>query len=257
MSILLTNDTYTDRGSILLMRTENTFRAGYGIFATSIPGYEQHQHLLHPTERLYYDQLKAQKRKKSYLLGRLSAKYAIQALQPQIPADNIHIDFGVFGFPVIRYPHGGMPQVCITHCENTGIALAFDEAHPMGIDLEKTDESKTATLKTYISAEEERLIADCNLSLAAGCTCLWTIKEALSKVIRTGLTLETSLMEIKSLQQRGTIYESSFKNFGQYKVITLSSGDYFFSMVIPYKTTPHLEDFKHALTAYLDGRQIV
>jgi 4'-phosphopantetheinyl transferase EntD len=138
--------------------------------------------------------------------------------------------------------------VSISHCDNFGVALAFPEEHPLGVDIEKSDMRRTDTMCSLVCAEEAALISNCNLSMSIGCTVIWTIKESLSKIFRTGLTMDVKISEINSLKKVDSIYISTFRHFAQYKAISGCAGDYICSIVMPKNTTPALDHFWDSFT---------
>lgn len=233
-------------GEILLERGENNFKAAFCVINEELLELVKETDLLHPEEKTYYETLKYDRRKKSYLLGRIAAKQAVSKLLGKDQAiDSFSIQFGVFNFPVVRYVQHQNIQVSITHCDNLGIALAYPEEHPLGVDVEKIDVDKVETMKALIVDTEYDLISSC--SLAEGSTLIWTIKEALSKILKTGLTLEFKILEIETLQKEGTLYISTFKYFSQYKAVSKKVGAYICSVVLPKKTSCDLHIFWNAL----------
>lgn len=108
---------------------------------------------LHIQERNYYNTLKFEKRIRSYLSGRFVAKQAIAALTGEDKLTHIGIQSGVFTQPIVISNKQNI-QVSITHCEDYGAALAFPEAHPMGIDLEKINSSQNGVLAAQITEFE-------------------------------------------------------------------------------------------------------
>jgi 4'-phosphopantetheinyl transferase len=92
----------------------------------------------------------------------------------------------------------------------------------MGIDLEGIDSTRYETILSQRSEKERKWVQAANredtLQFA---TALWTAKEALSKVLCTGLM---SPVQIYNLSEFTRInqghYEGTFRNFGQYKTMT-------------------------------------
>ena len=72
---------------------------------------------------------------------------------------------------------------------------------------------------------------------------LWSIKESVSKIIRTGLTTDFKLFEIDSFEQHGDEFSCTFKNFMQYRAVAKKIGDCVCSIVVPEKTTCKLKEF--------------
>lgn len=235
-----------NKGKILLQREQKDFDAGFCIMKGELPNLIKDISLLHPNEHAYYNTLKFDRRRTSYLLGRMAAKKAISEIVKELKYQSISIDFGIFQYPVVKNIEN--IQVSISHCGNLGVALAFPEEHPIGVDIEKVEQKKIAAIEKQISFNEFKLMLDCNLSLPVGCTAIWTIKEGLSKIFKTGLTMDFSLLELKSIEKVNSVYLSTFCHCAQYKAITYHSGDYVCSVILPKKTESELAHFWNAFT---------
>ena len=98
--------------------------------------YEEIIQYLHPQEHNYFNSLTFEKRIRSYLMGRIIAKHVVAALIGKKSLTNIIIQSGSYTQPIIVSNKPNI-QVNITHCDDFGAALAFPEAHPMRIDLER------------------------------------------------------------------------------------------------------------------------
>jgi 4'-phosphopantetheinyl transferase len=71
---------------------------------------------------------------------------------------------------------------------------------------------------------------------------LWTIKEALSKVLCTGLMTPMQIYNLTAFQpiDSGT-WEALFQNFGQYKAVTWIGSLHVLSVVLPKRSRLALE----------------
>lgn len=236
-----------------LKRAERDFEAGYCLFYEELCSLEKDLSFLHANERLYYNTLQVDKRRLSYLLGRKAAKKAILELYGQGDPDLLLIEPGVFQFPVVKCSIPLNIQVSISHCDEAGIALAFPEEHPMGIDIECFDADRGDVMKSLVCPGEFRMISNCHLPFSAGCALVWTIKESLSKILRTGLTMDCNLMEIKSMERMGHMYVSTFLYFLQYKAISVISGNYVCSIVLPKNTIPVLDGFFQSFSVLFEN----
>ncbi|MEG6511755.1 4'-phosphopantetheinyl transferase superfamily protein [Desulforamulus ruminis] len=226
---------------ILLKRAGDLYKAGLCLcYASSPAAYRAMEKTLHPQEDRYYRTLQYEKRKKSYLLGRYCAKKAYAACVPEESTASIAIGSGVFSQPVIQCQNSRGLQVSIAHSHDFGAALAFPEAHPMGIDLEKIDPLKTAVLTEQMTRHELAFLQDhpCPEEML---TCLWSVKESLSKALKTGLTVPLQIYEIKEIRTRGRAILSNFRNFGQYQALSFALGGYICSMVYPLRTEMDLD----------------
>lgn len=186
-------------------------------------------------------------RKESYLLGRLSAKKAILQLDKNINPKNIIIKNGVFGFPIVEGLSNNI-QVVYSHCREKVICVAFEEAFPVGVDLEEINQNKTTLLKKKFTENELVLIKQNSID-EYGFILTWTIKEALSKIIKTGLTLDLKILELSSIEKKHeNIFESHFVNFSQYKSVSFILKDHICSIVIPKKSFFEYESFFKVLS---------
>lgn len=224
--------TYTT--GFLLKGVEEKFTAGICIchlpISSDYLGVLQH---LHPQELSYYKTLTVEKRKKSYLLGRYSAKQAVSAFVGEENPQNILIKQGFFNHPIVISANNQNVQVSISHCEDMGATVAFPEAVPMGIDVEWVDPQKTNVLESQMTEKEKALIKSFPNSYNAMLVLLWTAKEALSKVLKTGLLTPFHIYEIDYLTANHSCIISNFRNFTQYKGISFNLGCYVCTIIHP------------------------
>lgn len=120
---------------VFLKREDANFKASFCVVNEALSELVKQTSILHPEEKAYYKTLKFDRRKKSYLLGRIAAKQAVFKLLDNKLINSFSIAFGVFYFPVIKHVENKNIQVSITHCDSIGIALAYSEEHPLGIDV--------------------------------------------------------------------------------------------------------------------------
>lgn len=222
---------------LLLKNEDEYFRVS--ICFISLDGYINSslaEEYLHSEELDYFNTVKHEKRKQSYLLGRCSAKQAFMALAGENDPKDVLIKPGVLGQPVVKYGNKQDIQVSITHCDNLGAAIGFLEDLPMGIDIEKVNPDKTAVLESQLTNEEKEKAKSVSYPYHAILTAVWTVKEALSKVLRTGLTTPFKLFEISNIEVEESYITSYFKHFGQYKAVSFDLGKYICSIVYPKKT---------------------
>lgn len=226
--------------TIHLYRPDKTDTAGFSIIKYNEAIHTEYLAALHPVEKDRHETFAHSKRKNSYLLGRVAAKQAIRSfLKINIIPNEILIDSGVFSFPVVRCSHPA--QVSITHCQNIAIALAYDESHPLGIDLEQIDERKADVIKSGLSPEELQLARSLNMAESVAFTVFWSARESVSKILKTGLTIDFKWLEIHKLSGNGRAYESQFSQLMQYKVLSCISGAYVCSVALPRNTTADME----------------
>lgn len=234
---------------IELKRASQCFVAAFGLIKQELSDLMQNVSLLHPQEIKYAQNLEFDRRKSSYLLGRVAAKKALTVFVGNENIKSYFIDFGIFNFPVIKSFLNHNLQISISHCDNIGFAVVFPEEHPLGIDIEKIDADKIDTIRCQLSFEEINLISINKVSPLIGYTMIWTAKEALSKIYKTGLTVNLELFAISSLEKFGSVYECNFLHSIQYKAISYYSGGYVCSIVLPKNTTPNLKQLWNSFIA--------
>lgn len=238
------------KGLIKLKRASAEFTAAYCFLAESSPKLPGYLYSLHPREKDYYDRLRFARRKNSFLLGRAAAKLAVAELINVFDLKSILIDAGVFQFPVVRHVGTNNIQVSISHCDGWAVAVAFPEEHPLGVDLETVQRKNLEALAGHMTERERELLRPLALSAATGLTMLWTMKEGLSKVLRTGLTMDFKILELHALEAGESVIEGTYRNSIQYKALSFPSCEYVISLVLPKKTTPIMEDFWNSCNAF-------
>lgn len=232
-----------ESGKLSLVRKDSEYKAAYGFVKGELPTLQSRIDILHAKERQHFNNLKFEKRQRSYLLGRLSARAALGEQLSEAELKSLYISFGVFKFPVIKDLTGPTLQLSISHCEGIGLALAFPEEHPLAIDIEKINPAKIEAMLTMIHDQELNLLAPFDLSKTEQCTLLWTIKEGLSKIIRTGLSMDLKLIELLRIEFKEGFYESHFTKFGQFKVRSYIGKEFAVSLALPKFTEIDMIEF--------------
>jgi phosphopantetheinyl transferase len=192
---------------------------------------------LGPRENAYFSTLRFARRQQSYLLGRYAAKLALRDLLAEPDLRAIEIVRGVFEQPVVQCARSHRWCVSISHADSLAVVVAFPAGHPMALDAERIDLTRYETILSQLSNQETQWIAanaGHKLQLA---TALWTAKEALSKVLCTGLM---SPVQIYNLSEFSRIssgnWEGLFQNFGQYKTTTWVGTSHAVSIVLPKRS---------------------
>jgi phosphopantetheinyl transferase len=106
----------------------------------------------------------------------------------------------------------------------------------MGIDIEKVQVDKCRVMECQMTLREKNMIKEVSFSYDRLLTLLWTVKEALSKILRTGLTTPFHIFEINRIESKSDHSICFFENFGQYKAISFDVGVHVCSLVIPKRT---------------------
>lgn len=222
---------------IMLQRAEENLQAVlcFCSFPAFLP-FDDLAEALHPREEAYYKELVVEKRRRNYLIGRYAAKQAVAAFVREKDLRRIAIQPGVFNQPVVRHGTQCNVQVSISHCDDFGAALAFSEIHPMAIDIERINTDKNSVLETHVTGKEQEIIRAFSCSYEEKLTLLWTVKESLSKILKTGLTAPFHIFEISKIEKNCDHAVCYFENFAQYKALSFNLGNYVCSLVSPKKT---------------------
>lgn len=193
---------------------------------------------LHPQELDHYERLVVNARKASFLAGRWCAKKAlVAACDDRQKARGILVQAGVLQHPVVREGARRATQVSISHADGAAAAVAFDESHPMGIDIERSSDRVLQVLHGSLTAHERVLLDGAQLhDDALGCTWLWTTKEALAKAMKVGLTIELDLYECQSAHCEGGLIVTRFRHFSQFKCLSFAWRGFVVSIALPWKS---------------------
>ncbi|MCG7409133.1 4'-phosphopantetheinyl transferase superfamily protein [Paenibacillus sp. ACRRX] len=193
---------------------------------------------LHPSEAAYLDKLRFVKRRQSYLAGRYAAKHAVAAwIGIDIPLQRIAIRHGQFEQPIVTVDGHSNIQVSITHCDGGAAAIAFHEANPLGIDMELVQQEKTDVLKSQLTASECNTVKQLPFAQAASLTLLWTAKESLSKVLKTGLTVPPHFYETVDVKASASSVYGRYAFFPQYRFLSFIAGPYAYAITYPRHAT--------------------
>jgi 4'-phosphopantetheinyl transferase len=197
---------------------------------------------LHKNELLYFKTRKFEKRQKDYLTGCYVAKCVAAAYLNETDLVTIEIASGVFNQPLVRYMGWNIPGVSLSHSHEWSVALSFPWGHPMALDVEKVDPKRVDVLKRQLTEYEIDLVQRRGKDESIDYFQIWTMKEALSKVLGCGLTTPFHVLEIKTphFQENGDA-ECYFRNFGQYKCHSWIIRGYALSIVLPRKTEINLD----------------
>ena len=169
-----------------------------------------------------------------FVHSRYIAKKAVQNLIPEIPIGNIQVLKGVFEQPVLVISNcSAAYDVSVSHKDTIAAALVFPQSHPAGIDIDVADPANSAALDRMLTLHERQISQPKMI--------MYTAKEALSKVMRCGLTAPLHFLEVNSLQKDGIFYRGVFTNITQYQFISFPGNAYMFTMVFPKNSSFTIE----------------
>lgn len=191
------------------------------------------QDYLHQNELAYINSLPEQRRQYSYLQGRFVAKKALGVYLNTTNLSGIDIGYGIFHQPVIYTQGTPNTQISITHSAAYAAAIVFPENVSIGIDIEQVDPLRNWNEFMSFTAHESAIAAQINQDTNKLLTLFWTAKEALSKAIKLGFTIDAKLYEMASCRYVNGWLESTFVYFTPFKAYSWYAGDYCWSIVVP------------------------
>lgn len=217
-----------------LRRADLAVAAGLCLTAAPAEALRQRRHaFLHEQELAALARMTVPKRAADYLRGRYACKRAIGALHPHAAPDALHIGAGVFRQPVLRAPNQFGLQVSISHSGELGAALAVEEGHPMALDVEQFDVERAQVIERALSGHERAVAARTGLPAVHALTMLWSMKEALSKVLKCGLTSPFHVLELAAVERAGAQLNGTFRHFTQYQAVAFALEQHACAIVLP------------------------
>ncbi len=155
-----------------------------------------------------FERLATEKRRLDWLCGRLAAKRALAALRPSLSPREIEILSSPDGKPYFRLAGGEPPELSISHCAKGGICAVSRAKTPVGVDFEPVAAHGPAVVAMFMHAAEALPLDE---EAALWQTKLWTAKEAVLKLLGTGLACDprdvrwferTQILELEGLAKR-------------------------------------------------------
>lgn len=199
-------------------------------YSNSYDDYLQTKVFLHPKEIAYLDKLTFKNRIKSYLAGRYAGKNAVSLLSGEERLSSIEIEPGIFHQPIV---HGLETQVTISHCDDLGMALAYGDVCPLGVDIERIQTDKEVVLAGQMTDEEHMVMKSLPFSSVHSLTLFWSVKESLSKVLKTGFTSPIDIFSIRTVEVAQPVITSYFNYFPQFCTTSFFFSSYVCSITHP------------------------
>lgn len=133
------------------------------------------------------------RRQRDRIAGRIAAKRALVALTG-VEAHAISIPRAESGEPLAQVPGHPEAAVSLSHTDGEGIALAVN-AGRVGLDQERTEERSASFLDMWFDEQERGLATD-----AAAQNLIWCAKEAVLKVLGTGMAIAPRHVQVRGLR---------------------------------------------------------
>lgn len=167
-----------------------------------------------------------------WLLGRVAAKDAVRAWDARRSHSDEALHPAVFaiendaqGKPLVaHWPRPVAPELSIAHCGDEAIAVAWDAA--VGIDLERIATRDAGFVRAMASETERALLAGVPESIRdEWITRLWCAKEALGKLMGTGVETTPHHFEVAALDLPSGVLRMRHRGSGrEARVTTLRDG---------------------------------
>ena len=169
-----------------------------------IENFSSQTDLLSDNEMKIYRSLRLEKRKKEFLAGRIAAKEAVGVVIDQFgfhrspPRIEVLKSPGGAPFVTIEGDGGHSILVSISHSNEVAAAAAcIGDIIGLGIDVEISEKRSNSFLKTAFTSEERTCIERVPKRMRyIYSTHLFTLKEAVSKALGTGLSVNTYDIEV-------------------------------------------------------------
>jgi len=171
-------------------------------------------------------------------MGRHAAKLALARHFGVRDLRQIEVKWGVFGQPLACHHTDCSPALSLCHCADLALAIACSPDHIVGIDVEICDPDRAGVIRSEMTAAELSSARGLPLDETTFLFLAWTMKEALSKALRCGLTARLQILETENIRpgEPPAEYTSFFKNFGQYKCHSWIVRPHVVSIVLPRKS---------------------
>ncbi|MBE1556810.1 4'-phosphopantetheinyl transferase family protein [Sporosarcina limicola] len=199
-------------------------------------------------EKIAYGNLLSVGRKREYLFGRYAAKRSVLThfnVGDIQDIRDIQTLSGIFNYPILSLPKNtDNLSVSISHSTQMIIAITFSEKHPVSVDTEIFSIENTNKINDIILQVEKDILSSLDITKEIGYTLLWTSKESLSKIIRTGLTLPLETMEINNIYKEEGFYYCEFKLFIQYKTVSWIINNNIITVCMPRRSNLNYQNLK-------------
>lgn len=180
--------------------------------------------ILSSRELEIFSKISSPKRQIEFIAGRRACKRALFKFLNK-PTAEIKEEYSEIS---ILYSETGSPlaenlklNVTISHSHE--IAVAAVSNSPIGIDIEQINPKRISALK-YANPDSKTQ----NLTQL---TVMWTLKEALSKALKTGLMKDFKFYNTQNFQYLNKVYRCSFQNFPKYHGIAITNNKYAVAIV--------------------------
>lgn len=152
-------------------------------------------------EQLIAANIKSERRRDEFILGRHAAKKSLGALLGQANLSAVSIDRGPFGEPVVV--GNANVGVSIAHVEGQAWASAFRISEPLGLDVESFSRFQDGCLDNAMTEREREICFQFKAKVPLPEVLLFSAKEALAKLTQNGPHHTLASLSVKSMFEGG------------------------------------------------------
>jgi phosphopantetheinyl transferase len=166
-------------------------------------------------ERAHLAGLKAHKRRREWLLGRLAGKEVLRRhVQERHDVALQWTDLSILpsadGAPEITVANKAVPALALSLSHRAGFVVVAADDHSdgwcFGVDIESVEPRIEAFLNDYFTdRERQHLSLDNRLERDRLVTVYWCVKEAVLKAVRKGLSVSADRVEVQQLHADGSV----------------------------------------------------
>ena len=117
----------------------------------------------------------------------------------QLLKQGLREEYGITDNPIFEYNEHGKPSIVghpeiffnLSHCKEAVVCAISDK--PIGVDVECIREAKESLINYTMNEEEKQMISDSD-NPSSTFIRLWTMKEATSKLVGTGITNDVKML---------------------------------------------------------------
>tara|TARA_A100000171_G_scaffold28205_2_gene26328 strand:- start:201 stop:917 length:717 start_codon:yes stop_codon:yes gene_type:complete len=191
---------------------------------------------LHPDERKELNSYTYNMRRHSFLLGRCAAKIAFNSYNAcQTLESSFQVRNTLMGSP---YFLNKQNHLSLSHSGDYGLAMVGERDHSFAVDIEIKNSSNHLSKEAF-EPDEQKWLQCFDWSQDEVMLGLWSIKEALVKLIQTGLTVSMVTLEVKEVtQENKNRLKVKFKHFHSITGWIIKKENYILSICLPSKINP-------------------
>lgn len=117
----------------------------------------------------------------------------------QLLKQGLREEYDITDNPIFEYNEHGKPSIVghpeiffnLSHCKEAVVCAISDK--PIGVDVECIREAKESLINYTMNEEEKQMISDSD-NTSSTFIRLWTMKEATSKLVGTGITNDVKML---------------------------------------------------------------